>query len=589
MGMQSVEIGPMEIAARCTDSGEVSPPSKIYTRPLTISSGNTSAHCGAGCQSGNCLSAPEVPVPGPHPAPPAPNGGSFAIVGQSGVPAMHAALMPNGRVMFLDKLENYTQLRTANGHYAMSSEYDPETNTVVPLTYVTNAFCSGGTFLADGRVISVGGNGPLSWLDPNIGDGFDAIRYLQRSPSDSGLNGQGWSEPGNKLASARWYATAQTMPDGSIFVASGSFNGLDPTVKANNNPTYEVLSADGTSRGQNINMDILAKNQPVYMYPFVHLLKDGTLFVFVSKASQIFNLQSNTIVKELPDLPGDFRTYPNTGGSVLLPLSSKNNWDPDVVICGGGAYQDITSPTDPSCGRIQPLSPDPKWEMDSMPEGRGMVEGTLLPDGTVIWLNGGNHGAQGFGLMKDPALEALLYDPTRPLGQRFSTLASSTIPRLYHSVALLLLDGTLMVTGSNPVEMPILSPSAQNPYVTDFRVEVYTPPYLQGDNAKRRPTDIAISKKDIKADGGKFSVSFTTPADAKSVKVVLYHGGFVTHSVHMGHRMLELDIVDWAPGAAQQKVSVSSPPNNNAAPPGPYVVYVLVDGIPGIGQFVQVS
>jgi len=31
-----------------------------------------------------------------------------------------------------------------------------------------------------------------------------------------------------------------------------------------------------------------------------------------------------------------------------------------------------------------------------MPAGRGMVEGTLLPDGTVIWLNGGNLGAQGF-------------------------------------------------------------------------------------------------------------------------------------------------------------------------------------------------
>ncbi|RDL31534.1 DUF1929-domain-containing protein [Venustampulla echinocandica] len=551
--------------------------------------GNTSAHCGAGCQSGNCVGAPEVPVLGPRAAPAAPNGGSFAIVGQSGVPAMHAALMPNGRVVFLDKLENYTQLRTPNGFYAMSSEYDPETNAVVPLSYVTNAFCSGGTFLADGRVISVGGNGPLTWLDPNIGDGFDAIRYLQRSPSDAGLNGQGWGEPGNKLASARWYATAQTMPDGSVFVASGSFNGLDPTVAANNNPTYEVLNANGITKGQNIPMDILAKNQPVYMYPFVHLLKDGTLFVFVSKASQIFNVQSNTIVKELPDLPGDFRTYPNTGGSVLLPLSSKNNWDPDVVICGGGAYQDITSPTDPTCGRIQPLSPNPKWEMDSMPEGRGMVEGTLLPDGTVVWLNGGNHGAQGFGLMKDPTLEALLYDPAKPLGQRFSTLASSTVPRLYHSVALLLLDGTLMVTGSNPVEMPMLKPDAKNPYVTDFRVEIYTPPYLQGDNAKRRPTNIAISKLDIKADGGKFSVSFTTPADTKSVKVVLYHGGFVTHSVHMGHRMLELDVADWAPGAAQQKVSVSSPPNNNAAPPGPYVVYVVVDGVPGVGQFVQVS
>jgi hypothetical protein len=118
-------------------------------------------------------------------------------------------------------------------------------SSIVALSYLTNAFCSGGSYLADGRVINVGGNAPLTWLDPNIGDGFTAIRYLQRSPTDASFNGQGWSEPGNKLNSARWYATAQTMPDGTVFVASGSLNGLDPTVSSNNNPTYEILSPEG--------------------------------------------------------------------------------------------------------------------------------------------------------------------------------------------------------------------------------------------------------------------------------------------------------------------------------------------------------
>jgi hypothetical protein len=237
-----------------------------------------------------------------------------------------------GTLLTCPRLENYTKLRTADGYFAMSSEYDPQSNKAVPLAYLTNAFCSGGTFLADGRVISVGGNAPLTWLDPNIGDGFTAIRYLQRSSSDASLNGQDWKEPGNKLASARWYATAQTMPDGTVFVASGSLNGLNPTVLSNNNPTYEILSPEGVTQGNNIPMDILAKNQPYYMYPFVHLLRDGTLFVFVSKACQIFNVGTNTIVKELPDLPGDYRTYPNTGGSVLLPLSSANN----CRCCPGG-------------------------------------------------------------------------------------------------------------------------------------------------------------------------------------------------------------------------------------------------------------
>lgn len=94
------------------------------------------------------------------------------------------------------------------------------------------------------------------------------------------------------------------MPDGTVFVASGSLNGLDQHNSANNNPTYELLNRDGISSGVSINMDILIRNQPYFMYPFIHLLKDGTLFVFVSKSSQVFDPASNKVVFEIPDLPG---------------------------------------------------------------------------------------------------------------------------------------------------------------------------------------------------------------------------------------------------------------------------------------------
>ncbi|MCJ1437254.1 hypothetical protein MMC27_006640 [Xylographa pallens] len=555
--------------------------------------GNTTAHCGEGCQSGPCTGPPAEPAPGPSPAPPAATPGSFNIVGQSGVPAMHAGLMPNGRVIFLDKLENYTQIKLADGYYAYSSEYDPATNTVVGLSYETNAFCSGGAFLPDGRWLSLGGNAPLTFIDPTIGDGFTAIRYLSRSATDSSLNGQSWSEPGNKLSTARWYASAQTLPDGTIFVASGSLNGLDPTVPTNNNPTYEILSNEGISSGTSIPMEILVKTQPYYMYPFMHLMADGNLFVFVSKSSESFSVSTNTTITNYPDLPGDYRTYPNTGGSVLLPLSSANDYAPDIIICGGGAYQDITSPTDPSCGRIQPLNANAAWEMDSMPQGRGMVEGTLLPDGSVIFLNGCNQGAQGFGLAADPTYTALIYQPSMPLGQRWSTGATSSIARLYHSVALLLLDGTLMIAGSNPVQMPVLTPVPNQvpseDYVTEFRVEIFTPQYLQGNNANLRPTDIVLSSLTVTSNGATFTITLTAPPGAQKVQVVLYHGGFVTHSLHMNHRMIVLDTTGWVAGATAQTLTVTMPPNSNVAPPGPYVVYCVVDGVPGIGQFVSVS
>ncbi|KAK3702132.1 hypothetical protein LTR37_015107 [Vermiconidia calcicola] len=485
---------------------------------------------------------------------------------------MHVAMMPNGRVVFLDKVEDYTHLSVSDEQYAYSSEYDPITNTAVPLTYRTNAFCSGGSFLADGTLVNVGGNAPLKWLDPTVGDGFRGLRYLSRSLEDASRDGASWEEPGNLLNTARWYASVQTMPDGTVFVASGSLNGLTPAKPKNNNATYEVLDARGQTLGESIPMSLLKKAQPYYI-----------------KNSEIFNVADNETVKQLPELSGDYRTYPNTGGSVLLPLSSENDWSPDVVICGGGAYQDFTSPTDPSCGRIRPLDDEAAWEMDSMPEGRVMVEGTLLPDGTVLWVNGAQKGAQGFELADTPAYQALIYDPAAPLGQRWTHGASSDIPRLYHSVALLLLDGTLLIAGSNPFEMPVQEASASSPFITDFRVEIYTPPYLSGANGNRRPTGVMLSTISLSANSETFTVTFTAPDDAQAVKIALYHGGFVTHSVHMSHRMLFLDSEGWVAGARQQRLIVTMPPNSNVAPPGPYVVYVVVDGVPSIGQFVMVA
>ena len=221
---------------------------------------------------------------------------------------MHAALMPNGRVVFLDKVEDYTELNLTVDRRAYSSEYNPETNEAVPLAYTTNAFCAGGSFLLNGTFLSVGGNAPLLWLDPSVTNGFRGLRYLTRSAVDGSLNGNDWQEAADiKLDTARWYPSVQTMPDGTLLVASGSLNGKDFATTSNNNPTYEILSPDGITEGESIPMSILDENEPYYMYPFLHLLKDGTLFVFVSRVGEVFDVGSNSTVRRLPELVSEAR------------------------------------------------------------------------------------------------------------------------------------------------------------------------------------------------------------------------------------------------------------------------------------------
>jgi hypothetical protein len=42
------------------------------------------------------------------------------------------------------------------------------------------------------------------------------------------------------------------------------------------------------------------------------------------------------------------------------------------------------------------------------------------------------------------------YDPKSPAGSRWSKAASTLIPRMYHSTASLLPDGSVIISGSNP-------------------------------------------------------------------------------------------------------------------------------------------
>lgn len=146
-----------------------------------------------------------------------------------------------------------------------------------------------------------------------------------------------------------------------------------------------------------------------------------------------------------------------------------------------------------------------------------------------------------------------------------------------------------MVTGSNPYNVPVLQANGESIYITDFRVEIYTPPYLAGVNATKRPTEVSLPVKVLPANGSKFNISFTVPLATKAVTVVLMHGGYVTHSLHMGARMLVLDATDTVKGNASQKVTATMPPTNHVAPPGPYVLHVVADGIPSVGQFVMVT
>jgi len=117
-----------------------------------------------------------------------------------------------------------------------------------------------------------------------------------------------------------------------------------------------------------------------------------------------------------------------------------------------------------------------------------------LPDGTFLIVNGAEQGVAGFGLAQDPNMGAILYDPSQPVNQRFSILNTTIVARMYHSEAILLNDGRVLISGSDPEDPR---------FPQEFRVEVYVPPYLS--NGLQQP-EFTIENTDW-AYGGQYTIN----------------------------------------------------------------------------------
>nr|GFA55583.1 hypothetical protein [Tanacetum cinerariifolium] len=126
------------------------------------------------------------------------------------------------------------------------------------------------------------------------------------------------------------------------------------------------------------------------LYPYVHLLPNGHLFVFANNKSVLYDYTNNVVLKQYPELEGGPRNYPSAGSSVMLTLTPDTESgvysSATILVCGGaqyGAFNDMNTsvPAQSSCGRIKATAKNPVWEMEDMPVGRIMGDMVMLPTG----------------------------------------------------------------------------------------------------------------------------------------------------------------------------------------------------------------
>jgi chitodextrinase len=501
-------------------SEDTSPPYSLSWNSATVANGSHTLAARARDGAGNLATSPTATVT-------VSNGGAGpAQVGQWGplIPlpavAIHSALLPTGRVLLFQG-----DFSSGGQQYVL----DPQTGSVAHVPdAAADLFCAGQAVLADGRVLVVGGT--------STEGGFGV-------PDITAFNWQ--SETWSALAPMqfpRWYATATTLSDGKVLVTSGSNRDINDLV-----PIPELYSPN-TNKWQSLT----AASHTMPFYPFIYQLPDGRIahlggseFPTPTEVLDLSTNQWTTIDNRLID-----------GGSIA-------NYAPGRFIKAGSAADDgFTGSSLKTAYTLNMNAPGATWQpTGSMAFPRSFLNLTNLPDGTVLATGGGTD-KSGF-VDANAVMQAEAWDPASGI---WTTYASMSAPRLYHSVAVLLPDGRVYVSGGGG-----------DPGVTDQRsAQIFSPPYLfKGP----RPTIGSAPAT------GKYGASMFvgTPDAASIARVSLIRTGSVTHAFDQNARATSLGFNQTAGG-----LEVKMPSNRNDVPPGYYMLFIVNgQGVPSVASFVR--
>src|SRR3989454_2193477 len=481
-----------------------------------------------------------VALPQPAAAQPNVTGQWVELPGLMPINPIHVGLMRTGKILVAAGSENDPTV-TIN----RAAVYDPATGAFAVQTIPWDLFCNGLSWMPDGRALIAGGN--LRY-DPFRGirttTVFDPVTEKFIQVQD--------------MARGRWYPSVVGLADGRMATFSGWLEG------GGTNNALEIYTNPNGWGPENY-----ATFTPA-LYPWLHLLPDGRVFMSgANVSSNIFNpttgsWQTGVATTKYPCTP----TSPpdcsprerGAGSSVLLPLSAADNWRPRIMIMGGD------NPSTATAEIIDLSQPNPSWRYTNpMSAPRIQGDAVILPTGKILALGGSGQDKT----VSTASLNSDLFDPAT---ETWTPAGTMNRARLYHSVALLLPDGTVWAAGSNP-----------NRGDYEKHMEIYKPAYLFDASGGPAARPSVTGSPAVIGYGGSFQVS--TPNAASIASVALMRNGSNTHAFDMDQRMISLAFTK-----GTGTLTVTAPPNANVAPPGYYMLFIVdTNGVPSVAPFIKVA
>jgi hypothetical protein len=475
--------------------------------------------------------------------------------------AIHAAMLRTGKVLMWGYPLNVEQA-AFRGNESYAWLWDPSkgygvhaVEDVTPLDaggHNISIYCSGMSFLPDGRVLVVGGT--LSWGNDDPDDEYTEFTGLNKAIVFDPI-GETWTEiPRPAGSHGRWYPTQTLLPDGRTFVISG-LSDLAPGGILND--AHEIYDAQSNSFTL---LTSSAQRRDTELYPHLFTMPDGKLLLAGPDTEDSARLD--------PDAANPWTELPRPavqrigGNAVLMPEGPAGS--SRVLQIGGQPYgQDPWASTE----LIDLDAAAPAWASGPALNVRRVYPNTVqLPDGSMVTVGGNSRN-----LWPPPERQVELYDPVT---NSWRTGPAQVETRAYHSTALLLPDGRVLSTGDdlNPTQTGLRADSSP-----DETGEIYSPPYLF-----KGPRPVI----DRAPDAVRWNVPFAVDTDEDIDAGVLMAPSAVTHGNDMNQRVVPLATMGEQPG---EGLTLQSPPSANVAPPGWYMLFLLRDGVPSVARWVRLD
>ncbi|PVI03408.1 galactose oxidase [Periconia macrospinosa] len=211
---------------------------------------------------------------------------------------------------------------------------------------------------------------------------------------------------------------------------------------------------------------------------------------------------------------------------------------------------------------------------------RAYSNAVILPTGDVF-INGGVSYAMQW-TDKNASLVPELWSPR---SQKFRKLARMSIPRAYHSMALLLPDATVLTGGGGLCYTQCADLTANH-----MDLQIFTPPYLFTPNGKRLAVRPKIIFTNTSVELGQRLV-VTTDMEVLNFSLIRY--GSATHSINTDQRriaMQPLPLGDCSSIEQGCQYEMLVPKDPGIALPGYWMLFAVdSQGVPSVGHTVHLS